>query len=77
MLTADEYFKFCNMTGTVMKTNGADGVYFVDEFGEIVETLLNHMKSLNEFLAFYIAFLNCQDNTINRYYTRDSFKNLL
>lgn len=77
MLTADEYFKFCNMTGTVMKTNGADGVYFVDEFGEIVETLLNHMKSLNEFLAFYIVFLNCQDNTINRYYTRDSFKNLL
>ena len=77
ILTAGEYIKFCNMTGTVMNMSGVDGVYFVDEFGEIVEVLFNHMKSLNEFLAFYIAFLNCQDNTIERYYSRDNFKNLL
>ena len=69
VISADEYFKFGNMTGTIVKLNGMLN-YYIDEFSEIADILLNRVKSLNEFLAYYIAFLNCQRNINNRYYSR-------
>lgn len=76
VISADEYFKFGNMTGTIVKLNGMLN-YYIDEFSEIADILLNRVKSLNEFLAYYIAFLNCQRNINNRYYSRDNFEDLL
>ena len=49
VISADEYFKFGNMTGTIVKLNGMLN-YYIDEFSEIADILLNRVKSLNEFL---------------------------
>lgn len=52
----EEYFKFCNTCGITM----TQGLLLYDYYNEIMNVLHKHSKTLNEFLSFYIAFVNCQ-----------------
>lgn len=48
------YFKFCNTTGTPMgRSNRYNG-----EYGLAVDVLSKHTASLEDFLAYYMAFAN-------------------
>ena len=53
-----EYYDFCNMTGT--------SVYQGELYGEgydiIIKELRKYTANLNDFLAYYMAFVNCLQN---------------
>lgn len=68
-----EYFEFCNMTGTIFKNRQSEW----DEYNCILDILRANARNLREFLAFYIAFLNCQKDKQYKRYTRENYKNLL
>ena len=69
----EEYFKFCNMTGTIINPT----LYYGDGFKLILQTLHNHMNSINDFMSYYIAFLNCQEDNEYKPLKRSEFKNIL
>lgn len=68
-----EYFSFCNMTATPMH----HGPLYGEGFELILGTLQNHSKSIKDFIAYYIAFINCQNDSKYKEWTREDFKNLL
>ena len=51
----EEYFEFCNMTGTPFHHNSLEEHY--NDFFEIIDEL---EEELEEFLSYYIAFINCR-----------------
>jgi len=69
-----EYYNFCDMTGTVM----SHGDLYGEEYSCIIKTLKNHTKKLTDFIAYYIAFINClEENEISEGWTKKHFKNLI
>lgn len=69
----NEYFSFCNMTGTRLQSNH----YYGDGYGLIIKTIFNHKTSLEEFLAYYMAFINCQKDSEYKPLTRENYKNII
>ena len=51
-----EYFEFCNTTGTPMVHGGI----YTGGYNLILKTLHDHTSSIEDFLAYYMAFVNCQ-----------------
>ena len=69
----DEYFEFCNMTGTIFENWSSEW----NGYNYILKVLRANARDLREFLAFYIAFINCQKDKQYKRYTRENYKNLL
>lgn len=69
----NEYYYFCNMTGTPMQQDALYG----DGYAFIIKVLHNKSTSLKEFLAYYIAFLNCQNDAKHKKFTKEHYKNLV
>lgn len=72
-ISSKEYFSFCNMTGTPME----HGELYGQGYDAIVHILNRHSKSFLEFIAYYIAFLNCQKDNEYKRCTKKEFKDLL
>ena len=72
-INEDEYFKFCNMTGTPMK----HGQLFGEGLKLVVDTLHRNSKTLDEFLAYYMAFINCQTDNDLKKLTRENYKQMI
>lgn len=72
-INEDEYFKFCNMTGTPMK----HGQLFGEGLKLIVDTLHRNSKTLDEFLAYYMALINCQTDNDFKKLTRENYKQIV
>lgn len=72
-ISDDEYYTFCNMTGTPMKHGTWDG----ERYGLILSTLERYSKSFNDFIAYYIAFINCQDDNENKELSKKFFRNVV
>lgn len=68
-----EYYKFCNMTGTPME----HGDLYGEEYQNIIDTLRRRKKNLNDFIAYYIAFVNCQEDNKTKKWTKENFKNVI
>lgn len=68
-----EYFTFCNMTGTSMRQGSLCG----DGYRIIVNVLKQHSKNLVDFIAYYIAFINCQKDSEYKKLNKENFKNIL
>lgn len=68
-----EYFSFCNTTGTPMH----HGQLFGQEYSIIVDVLRKKRHSIEDFLAYYMAFVNCQEERPYKKWTKDNFKNLV
>lgn len=68
-----EYFAFCNMTGTSM----LQGTLYGDGYRIILNVLRQHSRNLEDFIAYYIAFINCQKDTDYKEFTKENFKNML
>ena len=58
-VTYDEYFNFCNLTGTRIKCNLDDYEGDIDQ--DCVTILRYASSSLNNFLAHFVAFINSLD----------------
>lgn len=72
-ISDQEYFDFCNMTGTPMR----HGSLYGEGYGIILSTLECVGKNLNEFIAYYIAFVNCQKDQDGKYWKKENFKNVI
>lgn len=72
-ITDAEYFDFCDTTGTPMK----HGSIYSRGYSLIIEILHKHTCSLEEFLAYYLAFVNCQKDSSNKKWTKEKFKNVI
>ena len=72
-ISGDEYFCFCNMTGTDM-----DHRLFTGEgYNTIVSILRRHSKDFLDFISYYIAFINCQKDSEYKKWSKVKFKNVL
>lgn len=69
----DEYFVFCNMTGSKIQQDGL----WLGGYEQIVNELHNHCSSLEDFLSYYVAFLNCQRDDDTKPLTKEQYKNIL
>ena len=67
-----EYYKFCNTTGTPMK----QGKLYGEGYSLILSTLENKSCDIREFIAYYTAFVNCQEDNRPKRCKRDYFKKL-
>ncbi len=72
-ISYSEYVQFCSVTGTNMEYSEL----YSDNYRLIVEVLHDHSQTLEEFLAYYIAFINCQEDDNIKQLTCKNFKNLL
>lgn len=73
-ISSDEYYTFCNMTGTAMQ----HGSMCYENYRLILSTLEAHSREFNDFISYYIAFVNCQkDNNNNKTWTKENFKNVI
>lgn len=68
----DEYFRFCNTTGSKYLQ-----IYPGDGYSEILKILKANSQSLQNFLAYYIAFVNCQEDNQYKRMKRENYKNIL
>ena len=68
-----EYFTFCNVTGTPMR----QGPLYGDGYKIIMEVLRRNSHTLENFLAYYIAFVNCQKDNKYKSWTKENYKNVL
>lgn len=68
-----EYFLFCDMTGTIMEQS----VYHGEQYKLIIQELHKHCQSLEEFLSYYIAFVNCQQDSEYKPLKKNQFINIL
>lgn len=71
-INEDEYFRFCNTTGSkYLQTYPGDG------YSKILKILNANSHSLHSFLAYYIAFVNCQEDNQYKHLKRENYKNIL
>ncbi len=59
--TVQEYFNFCQCTGTVFDTRYTDPYLPDERYFTILTLFVNHQNNLNEFWAYYLAFINTLD----------------
>lgn len=72
-ITDVEYFEFANMTGTPLTEFLGIGW----GYQSIFKILEKNTDSLNHFLPYYIAFINCQKDYPIKKYTREYYAKLL
>lgn len=71
-INEDEYFRFCNTTGSkYLQTYPGDG------YSKILKILNANSHSLHSFLAYYTAFVNCQEDNQYKHLKRENYKNIL
>lgn len=68
-----EYFVFCNTSGVTMYT----GELYGQGYSYVLKELKKHTTSLQSFLPYYIAFINCLEDLDYRQYNRKSFLSLI
>jgi len=72
-ISNSEYFVFCDSTGTPME----HGEIYNGGYNLILKTLHKHTSSLEDFLAFYMVFVNCQEDNPRKNWTKEKFKNVI
>lgn len=72
-INEEEYFTFCNVTGTPMR----HGELFGEGFTTITNVLRRNSHSLEHFLAYYVVFINCQKDVSYKSWTKENFKNVV
>lgn len=65
-----EYFNFCDTTGTQME----HGEIYNGGYDLIIKTLHRHTSSIEDFLAYYMTFVNCQKDNPSKNWTKGKFK---
>ncbi len=68
-----EYFTFCNMTGTPIEQN----VWDYEIYSLILSVLEKRSKNFKDFVAYYVAFINCQTDDSQKAWSKEDLKNIL
>lgn len=73
IITDDEYFSFCNTAGVPIRSASFDYILFDD----VVSVFHSHTDSIEEFLSYYMIFVNCLDDIDYRKSDRHFFVDLI
>ena len=73
IITNDEYFSFCNTAGISIRSASFDYILFAD----VVSILHSHIDSIEEFLSYYMIFVNCLEDIDYRKSNRHFFVDLI
>ena len=66
-----EFFRFCNITGTdYHKNHSINGDY---PYNRVIDIIKNDCNTLEELLAYFVAFLNCQKDSEYKKYKKDDY----
>lgn len=69
----EDYFAFCNMTGTPIVQSAPSGEYY----SFVLSVLERHSNNFKEFIAYYVAFINCQISENQKALPKGDLKNIL
>lgn len=58
-----EYFRFCDETGSSIDKSLCTDYCGRERFRDCVGVISNHKTTLNEYLAYYVCFINCLEKT--------------
>lgn len=72
-IDGNEYYTFCSVTGTPMR----HGALYGEGYSIIINVLRKKTHSLEVFLAYYMAFINCQKDDKYKKWTRENFRNVV
>lgn len=72
-ISEDEYYAFCNVTGISMRHGDLCG----EGYQIITNILRRNSHTLEHFLAYYVAFINCQKDSDYKRWTKENFKNVV
>ena len=73
LISDSEYLKFCNITGVPV----SEDYFRKNGYWLIVSVLRECRVNFKEFIAHYIAFINCRDDSKNKKYSKTYFKDVL
>lgn len=76
-LCFQEYFKFCNETGSKMNASITSDYGDYNRFEHCVAILESHKKDINDFISYYIGFVNSIDDENKTTWKRKNFINLI
>lgn len=76
-LDNEEYFCFCNMTGTELDHRLTQDYNSVERFRHCLNVLDKHTSYLTEFLPYCMAFINSVKTEKNGNWKRDNFINIV
>ena len=72
-ISKSEYFDFCRATGYPMR----HGIYESECWGIVLKILHSNSNRIKEFLPYYMYFINCQQDSEYKSWTKKDFKNLI
>lgn len=76
-LSVSEYISFCNLVGSSIDASLFEDYRDYGRFRYCISVLENHASYLEEFLAYYVGFLNVIELDRSAFPTRVDFKNVL
>ena len=78
-VTGDEYFLFCNVTGSYYDYTLSAEYCMAERFEKCMAILDRHRNNMEDFLAYYVAFANSVEVTkpLKQNWAREHFINLL
>lgn len=76
-VTPEEYYKFCHETGTRMDFRLMRGHNTCELLQECFRIINDHKGTFEDYLSFFVWFINCLDEMARRTWGIEGFKNLL
>lgn len=76
-LDYEEYFSFCNMTGTEIDLRCSNSYNNADRFRSCINILQNHRSNLEDFLSYYMSLTNSVKVEKSGGWKRENFVNLI
>ena len=76
-LTTEEYWAFCNTVGINVDFRLLGSYQGKDRYLHFVSILERHISYLEEFLAYYVAFINSLDKNRISEFKREDYKDIL
>lgn len=76
-ISFEEYCTFCNTAGIELEHDLAADFAFVERFTCCINYIFNHSNCIEEFLSYYLAFVNSIEITENRPWNRIEYVNLI
>ena len=78
-ISFSDYFSFCNMVGVICHVEYSQDYHATKRFNLIHNVIFSKLDAIEDFLAYFCAFLNTYRNPIPyaSKHTREDYKNLL
>lgn len=76
-ITIDEYFNFCDQTGTRLEVSLMDSYRGSDRFRDCVRIIRDHEHLFVDYLSYFVWFINCVNTVDGRIWNKTDYKNLL